>query len=89
MPFSGRRNPLPRQRLEEAISLPSTGPPGARSRKAKLHFSPGTTVKTFTYGCRESKDCLAPKQSWTEVLLAHGAEQVLWLGPQASRLQVK
>ncbi len=61
--------------------------PSGKQQQGDLHFPAGTIVKTIFYDCTESRDCLARKQSWTEMLLAAGVERVLWLDPGASRLQ--
>ena len=57
------------------------------AQEGDLHFPAGTIVKAFFYDCVESRDCFSRKKSWSEKLLAAGAERVIWLDPAASRLQ--
>ncbi|MCC6266685.1 MAG: hypothetical protein IT300_03885 [Dehalococcoidia bacterium] len=61
--------------------------PSGRQQEGELHFPAGTIVKAVFYDCVESRGCLDRKRTWTEKLVAAGAERVLWLDPGASRLQ--
>ena len=58
-----------------------------KATQRELRFPPGTIVKTVFFDCDESRECLARKKTWTEKLLAAGAERVIWVDPGASRIQ--
>ncbi|MGE3075137.1 MAG: hypothetical protein AB7N24_15390 [Dehalococcoidia bacterium] len=61
--------------------------PSGRQQEGELHFPAGTIVKAIFYDCVESRGCLDRKRTWTEKLVAAGAERVVWLDPGASRLE--
>lgn len=61
--------------------------PYGRQQEGELHLPAGTIVKAIFYDCVESRGCLDRKRTWTEKLVAAGAERVVWLDPGASRLE--
>ncbi len=72
---------------KKLVVIASDWEPSGRQQEGDLHFPAGTIVKAIFFDCVESRSCLDRKRSWTEQLLAAGAERVVWLDPGASRLQ--
>lgn len=74
---------------KKLVVIASDWEPSGRQQEGDLHFPAGTIVKAIFFDCVESRNCLDRKRSWTEQLLAAGAERVVWLDPAASRLQTE
>lgn len=74
---------------KKLVVIASDWEPSGHQQEGDLHFPAGTIVKAIFFDCVESRNCLDRKRSWTEQLLAAGAERVVWLDPAASRLQTE